>query len=150
MTPKRPEPDHDEVLAVLVDHHFGELPEDLNLQVARHLAECPSCALEYCRLRADLEGLSSLEEAPPARLHAALRARVDRRFGRHGLARVRALFELRVPAYQPALALVLLALGALWVWPGEHREAARVERPIQTVVDQYDATDLEVLDDRVL
>lgn len=126
----------------LIDYVFAELAADERAAVARHLADCPTCALASCRLRADLEGVAHAEAlAPPPAVRARVRAAAAAAFTatpawwRRPLAAV-----LRpVPAYGLALASLLPVL----VWAATHAWAARtlspaVPRPV--VVADYDAS----------
>ncbi|TNF31786.1 MAG: anti-sigma factor, partial [Deltaproteobacteria bacterium] len=65
----------------LIDYRLGELDTPARRDIAAHLAECGACAVAYCRLDADVSGIgAALYEAPPARVHAALKAQVAAEF----------------------------------------------------------------------
>ena len=140
---------HEECLEALHDHHFGELDRAQDAAVRAHLAECPDCALEYCRLRADLDQLGALQNARPSpAVRAALRAKVEAEFTPTLLDRVRAFFAAPVPIYQPAMVLVLLVAVAAAAWPSDADPTPRTSNP--TVVDEFDGADLRIVDHRVL
>ena len=74
---------------LLVDYHFGELAPELRGRVAHHLGGdgepdadgCASCAVAYCRLHADLEGIAAAVEVTPGpQVQARLRALVEATF----------------------------------------------------------------------
>lgn len=139
---------HDECREALHDHHFGELDPEHDAAVTQHLSTCADCALEYCRLRADLEHLDALQRAKPRpAVRVALRAKVAAEF-RPGLReQLASMLSARVPLYQPAFVLLLvIALGAL-AWPTtktpEHRTT-------QTVVEEFDGSNLTIVDHRIL
>jgi len=95
----------------LIDYHYRETNGTTSRAVASHLSSCTSCAVEYCRLDADLGGIATLlEDEPGPRVLANLEREV-----RHAARPKRRLFDLlqlRVPIYQPMA--VLLATGAMW------------------------------------
>lgn len=96
----------------LIDYHYRELSKDDLRSVAQHLSHCSDCALAYCRLEADLTGLSALLDAEPSpEVLVELKSKVRQRFRpRSGWTR---LLEWRIPVYQP---LAAAAAGlALWV-----------------------------------
>lgn len=139
---------HDECQEHLLDHHYGELDDERNRQVAQHLAGCDVCALEFCRLRADLAGLAPVASATPhPEVHAALRNRVQREFGSSLWQQLSEAFSLRIPVYQPVLALALIAAVIVFVWPED--DTAPLVHP-NPVVEQFDASELELLDGRIL
>ena len=128
----------------LVDHHYGELGDAR--ETAEHLAECASCALEYCRLSAALAGFRDLDrEAPRPEVHRSLRAKVAEEFQPPVHLRVARLFTARVPIYQPMLILVLL----FFIWT-LMRGLSPKESDTTTVLERFDATRVEVVDDHVL
>jgi anti-sigma factor RsiW len=107
----------------LFEHLHRELPRAEQRSVAEHLAGCADCALEYCRLDAELSGLvEALEVEPPAALEAALLARVQATFRRPWWRRALAgLLEIRIPAYQAAMLSALsvaLVVAGLWLVRG--------------------------------
>lgn len=100
--------------SLLIDHAHGELEPPERAAVTRHLAECPRCAVAFCRLRADLDGvLQATAEAPPPAVRARLRAEVERSFRPRWRQRVWAAFARPVPAYALLAALALPA--AVWL-----------------------------------
>lgn len=62
----------------LIDFAHRELDDAAYAAIAGHLAQCPECALEYCRLQADLQGIAAAhtDDAPRPEVAAALRERV--------------------------------------------------------------------------
>ena len=97
----------------LIDFAHRELDEPTHRTVASHLAQCADCALEYCRLQADMHGIASAhtDDAPSPHVAAALRekvaAAVAPSFGR------RALSSRRRPEPMGA---VLAAAVPLAIW----------------------------------
>jgi anti-sigma factor RsiW len=98
----------------LIDFAHRELDEPTHRTVASHLAQCADCALEYCRLQADMQGIASAhtDDAPSSHVAAALRekvaAAVAPSFGR------RALSSLRRPV--PMYGALLAASVPLAMW----------------------------------
>lgn len=95
----------------LIEYAHAELTPAARLEVTRHLAECTGCAVAFCRLRADLDGvLLAAGTAPPAAVRQRLRAEVERsfrpRWWRQALAQVRR----PVPAYVVFAALAIPAV----------------------------------------
>lgn len=104
----------DDCDVLLIDHAHGELGPEERAAVTRHLAACPGCAVAFCRLRADLDGvLQATAEAPPPGVRARLRAEVERSFRPTWGRRVWSAFARPVPAYALLAALALPA--AVWV-----------------------------------
>ena len=98
----------------LIDYASHELPEDERVGVARHLAGCPRCALEYCRLQADLEGIAEAHaESPRPEVFAALRREVARGFRPAWWTRTWRVLARPVPMY--GALLVALVPAALWL-----------------------------------
>jgi anti-sigma factor RsiW len=102
----------DDPRALLIHHAYAELGPSERAPLLRHLARCPACALEYCRLLADLDGVQALLEEPPAALGRQLRAALERELRPRGIRRVVAAVRRPIPAY--ALAAALLLPIALW------------------------------------
>lgn len=101
----------------LIDYACHELPDEERAAVAGHLATCSGCALEYCRLQADLEGIAEAHaEAPRARVYHQLRRAVAREHGASWIDRMRGLLVRPVPMYGAVLAtLVPVAVWMLTV-----------------------------------
>jgi anti-sigma factor RsiW len=98
---------------LLVDHAHRELEPDLQVEVARHLTQCPTCAVEFCRLQADLEGiLDAHYEMPPPRVKSALRRRVAAELAPPWWRRVATTLRRPVPMYGAVLAALVPAV--LW------------------------------------
>lgn len=140
---------HETCLDALHDHHFGELARDKDDAVRAHLAECSDCALEYCRLRADLDRLGALQTARPRpSVRASLRAKVEAEFAPSFADRVRAFFAAPVPIYQPAMVLALVVAVVAVAWPAAPHPNPKTSNP--TVVEEFDGADLRIVDHRVL
>lgn len=126
----------DDCEALLIDHAHGELDPPTRAEVTRHLAGCPGCALAFCRLRADLDGvLAATAEAPPPAVRARLRAEVERSFRPSWRRRAWAAFARPVPAYALLVALALPA--AAWLVAGRVSERPTPSGPPR--VRGYDA-----------
>lgn len=98
----------------LIDHAHAELAPEVRAAVTRHLAECAACAVAFCRLRADLDGvLLAADAAPPAAVRQRLRAEVERSFRPTWWRRALAQVCRPVPAYVVLAALAIPA--ALWL-----------------------------------
>lgn len=102
----------DDQRASLIHHAYAELGPAERAPLLRHLARCPACALEYCRLLADLDGVQASLEAPPPALGRRVRAALERELRPRGARRIVAVLRRPVPAY--ALAAALLLPIALW------------------------------------
>jgi anti-sigma factor RsiW len=99
----------------LIDYACHELPDSERAAMAGHLAQCSGCALEYCRLQADLEGITEANtQAPRARVFHQLRRELAREYGASWWARARGLFVRPVPIY--GAVLVSMVPVALWVF----------------------------------
>lgn len=130
----------------LVDHHYGELDLPAARETAEHLSDCAACALEYCRLSAALAGFRDLaRDVPRPQVHRALRAKVRDEFRPPLGARLARLFTARVPIYQPLLVVLLL----FFLWTLMRGLPAR-DPSATTVLERFDATRVEVVDDHVL
>jgi anti-sigma factor RsiW len=115
--------------ARLIDFAYAELDDAERVAVARHLAGCSRCALEFCRLKADLDGvLDAVVESPPQAVRRRIRAEVERSFGPRWWHRVAAFWSRPIPAYGVVVASLIPV--ALWVAtamrPGSHGEAPAV------------------------
>jgi len=134
----------------LIDHYYGELPPQQRREVAQHLTGCGDCALEYCRLDADLGGLGQLcDESPSPQLQARLRDRVATQFRPPWWRRLWRVGAFPIPAYQTALLLAAVLLAWLLVGP---RLGVRSDhpRPVTPVVQGYDASRIVSLDPNLL
>ena len=133
----------------LIDYVHGELPDAESTAVASHLAQCSGCALSFCRLRADVQGIvSAYAEPPRPEVGAALRARVAAQVesGSNSApslwSRIRRFVLAPVPAYGVAVAAAL----PLVVWGASvltEDPAAADSDPIElkpAVIRDYDAT----------
>lgn len=98
----------------LIDYAHGEIDDETRTEVARHLAGCSACALEYCRLQADLQGIVAAHaEAPRARVYHMLRRKVAAAHGPSWWLRTREVFARPVPMYGAVLAGLLPVVA--WV-----------------------------------
>lgn len=147
-----------EVEERLIDHAHDELQGDDRAVVGRHLADCPRCALEYCRLQADLRGiLEAHAEAPRARVFHQLRRRVAQEIRPPFLTRASRALLRPVPAYGAVL-LALVPAG-LWIFSAYARptgpaseipeSSAPASLPSPTI-SGYDATAVPVAQREVL
>ena len=121
----------EEFVEKLIDYRCRELALPECEAIAHHLGECASCALEYCRLDADLSGFArAVEEQPRPAVHAALRAHVAQSSRRRALW---SAFTRPIPIYQAAL--VAAAVAVLWLL----FTIARPQGSSTIVLDRYDA-----------
>lgn len=139
---------------LLIDHACAQLDELDHTEVARHLAACSACALEYCRLQADLAGIAEAHaEAPHARVYHRLRRQVAAEVGARWWSRPWSLLLRPIPVY--GAVLVSLVPVALWLASAAllgHRSSAHPphrdpyshadERPYAEVLGNYDAAAL--------
>lgn len=130
----------------LIDYASHELPEDERIEVARHLTGCGRCAVEYCRLQADLEGIAEAHaEAPRPGVFEALRREVAREHRPRWWTRSLRVLARPVPMY--GAVLVSLIPAALW-WAATHRgpdsatEPTTTAAPSTPTLTDYDATEL--------
>jgi len=114
----------DDQRALLIHHAYAELGPAERAPLSRHLARCPACALEYCRLLADLDSIQASLEDPPAALGRQVRAALERELRPRGIRRIVAALRRPIPAY--ALAAALLLPIALW---GRHSVSEDPEDP---------------------
>lgn len=144
---------------LLIEHHGGELAADVTIAVARHLAGCSECALEYCRLDADLSGIAPAFELEPApSTFEALRERVRKEFSPPWYRRIGDWLRFQVPVYQAVVATVLLATAGAFTAvklanpPAPAAERSLVTTPAKaaTVFDNYDASELLSVDANIL
>ncbi len=99
--------------ALMIDHAYGETGDDDRVAVARHLATCSTCALAFCRLKADLDGvLEATVMAPPGALRRRIRAEVAKSFGPRWTTRLLDLWRRPVPAY----GVVFASLIPVMIW----------------------------------
>lgn len=112
----------DDYRALLTDHAYGELGPAERGPLSSHLARCSACALEYCRLLADLDGIQASLEDPPVALGRKVRAALERELRPRGIRRISSALRRPIPAY--ALAAALLLPLALWARYGGDRSGA--------------------------
>lgn len=130
---------------LLIDHACAQLDDLVHAEVARHLAGCSACALEYCRLQADLAGIVEAHaETPNARVYHQLRRRVAAEVAPRWWSRPWHLLLRPIPVY--GAVLVGLVPAALWlasaaVRPTDAQAPPRTEPRAATLSD-YDATSL--------
>lgn len=130
-----------EIIDRLIDYRHRELERAECEAIAAHLGACPGCALEYCRLDADLSGIArALEVEPRVEVRAALRKKVARELARSPWSRLTAAISKPIPIYQAALVAAVVAV--LWLLFSVARPA-----PSSTVVlDRYDASTIVRID----
>ncbi len=98
---------------LMIDHVYGETGDEDRVAVARHLATCSTCALEFCRLKADLDGvLEATVMAPPGALRRRVRDEVAKSFGPSWTSRLLDLWRRPVPAY----GVVFASLIPVMIW----------------------------------
>lgn len=130
-----------EIIDRLIDYRHRELDRAECESIAGHLGACPSCALEYCRLDADLSGIArALEEEPRPEVHASLKNRVAREIARSPRARFSAAISKPIPLYQAAL--LAAAVAVLWIL----FSVARPQPAGTVVLDRYDASTIVRID----
>ena len=126
----------------LIDHAFDELPAQTAQPVARHLAECADCALEFCRLRADLDGVAeAYQESPQPKVAQQLRARVQTEFAPPWWRRMLAPLRRPIPVYG-ALAAAVVPV-AIWIGIDSVPRRAATEQPTRerpVLIDAYDGS----------
>jgi anti-sigma factor RsiW len=112
----------DDHRALLTHHAYAELGPAERGPLLRHLARCSACALEYCRLLADLDGIQASLEDPPVALGRKVRAALERELRPRGIRRISSALRRPIPAY--ALAAALLLPIVLWTRYGGDRSGA--------------------------
>jgi anti-sigma factor RsiW len=134
---------------LLIDHACAQLDDLDHAEIARHLAGCSACALEYCRLRADLAGIAEAHaEAPHPRVYHRLRRRVAAEVGARWWTHPWRLLLRPIPVY--GAVLVSLVPVVLWLVtsmghrppaPPTHRNpySDPDERSYAEVLGDYDA-----------
>lgn len=136
----------------LIEHAHDELDSAAAGAVARHLATCSACALEFCRLRADLDGVARAYDRSPRRaVTEQLRARVQAHVAKPRPPRVLAWLRRPVPAYgalAAAAAPIVMWLGLNLAHSPEGTDA--VHSPTPALIEAYDASDLLRLDPNLL
>lgn len=138
---------------LLIDHLHGELPSADRHAVAGHLTECSECALAFCRLAADVEGIAAAYEVvPSASARNELRERVSAEFRPSLLRRAWAFATRPVPAYGVACAAAIpLLLWAVSPAPPATQEttdpAPAASKPAR--IHDYDAS-TSLRDPRIL
>jgi len=112
----------DDQRALLIHQAHAELGPAERAPLLGHLARCSGCALEYCRLLADLDGIQASLEEPPAALGRRVRAALEQELRPRGVRRL--LGPLRRPIPVWALGAALLLPIALWAGYASDRSAA--------------------------
>lgn len=134
--------------AQLIDYTSGELGDDERVAIARHLADCPTCAMEYCRIQADLDGIAQAHcETPRPEVFAALRKQVAAEVRPSMPTRAWRMLARPVPMYGVLLA-TLIPAGIWLVTANIPRPSAVMPKApslgaiaTPTLID-YDATEL--------
>jgi anti-sigma factor RsiW len=138
----------------LIDYYYGEDEPERRQEVAAHLASCSACAMEYCRLDADLSGIGTmLEDAPRPEVQRRLRQDVERAFAPPWWRRLLRLGTFPIPAYQAMLVLCLVLLA--WTFlraPASKPPTAVPVAPGSTTLlfKDYDASTLVSVDPNLL
>ncbi len=137
----------------LIDYASAELADPARVAVSRHLAGCSACALSYCRLQADLDGIVEAHaEAPRARVFHRLRRKVAAEHGPPWWTRPHRWLAQPVPMYGAVLACLLPV--ALWMVSTMGRPQIAAPTPSATPAPasliHYDATQLPPTHDDVL
>lgn len=135
----------DDCEPLLIDFAHGELDATQDARVAGHLGTCPACALEYCRLVADLRGIAvaHADAAPRPEVAAALRSKVAAIVARPWWRRAIAPLGLRVPLYGALAAAAIPAalwLGAMRSPVDRTPQTTPSPLPSSPTIDRYDAT----------
>ncbi len=118
--------------ALMIDHVYGETGDEERGAVARHLATCPTCALEFCRLKADLDGvLEATVMAPPGALRRRIRDEVAKSFGPSWTSRLVHLWRRPVPAY----GVVFASLIPVMIWVAATLRPGAVSSPAPDTVE---------------
>jgi len=129
--------------ALMIDHVYGETGDDDRSAVARHLATCPTCALAFCRLKADLDGvLEATVMAPPGALRRRIREEMAKSFGPRWTTRLLDLWRRPVPVY----GVVFASLIPVMIWvaatlrpPGEAALREEVSDSPPPALTDYDS-----------
>jgi anti-sigma factor RsiW len=142
----------EDVLASLIDHYYSDLAARERAETAIHLSGCSSCALEYCRLDADLSGLGEmLAEAPRPEVKQALRQKVQQTFPKPWWRDLERWLRFPVPAYQAALALSAFLLAwMLLASDGRTRREAGRATATKTLIERYDSNTIPSIDPNLL
>jgi anti-sigma factor RsiW len=137
------------VQELMVDYYYRDLSDDDRKSVAVHLSACASCAMEYCRLEADLSGLGDLlAEGPRPELKKALAVRVQKEFARPWYKRLAEILRSPLPAYQAAL--LVSAMAALFMLLSVARTAPPAPISASPVFDDVDASTIVSVDPNYL
>lgn len=138
---------------LLIDHLHGELANEERRPVAAHLTECSACALAYCRLAADVQGIAAAYAVQPSdSTRDRLRERVAAEFRPSVWRRMWRFVAQPVPAYGVACAaaipLLLWAVSPAPPATSETDEAAPAVSKPARILD-YDAS-TSLRDPRIL
>lgn len=126
---------------LLIEFAHNELSRALYVVVASHLSACSGCALQFCQLRVDLDGITHAYTEPvPVQLRAAVRRRVLAKVRRPWWHRIGRLFLQPIPAYG---ALGLAMIPAL-LWMGSTIQSPSPQAPLTTVWNKQDSVSSEV------
>lgn len=126
----------------LIDFAHRELESEVHTQIAGHLTQCADCALEYCRLQADLHGIAVAhdDDAPGPHVRAALRARVAATITPPWWRRVAAPLRRPIPMYGAVLAAAVPLV--VWIATALGPTEPRPTPPTSSAptITHYDAT----------
>jgi putative zinc finger protein len=136
----------------LVDYYYRDLPPEERRESALHLGSCAGCALEYCRLEADLAGLRDLldDGDPSPGVKTRLAARVRAEFGGGPWSRLKRALASPLPAYQAAMFASAVALAAVLLVVPRTSEPPPPSAKPPTVIDRVDASTIVSVDPDVL
>jgi anti-sigma factor RsiW len=139
------------VLASLIDYYYADLPAKERTAIAAHLSGCGACALEYCRLDADLSGLGeALSEAPRPEVKEALRQKVARTFPEPWWLDLERWLRFPVPAYQAALVMSAFLLAWMLLASGGPRHESPRSTGGKTLIERYDSSTIPSIDPNLL
>jgi anti-sigma factor RsiW len=127
--------------SMLIAFEHDELEPGERAEVATHLGQCSACAVESCRLRADLEGVvAAYAERPDPRVRAALRRKVEQAVRPRWWTGAVRVLQRPVPIYLAAAAgAVPLLLWGLATWAMSTEPPRPTPMP-PTIVDYDGAT----------
>lgn len=140
----------------LIEYHHRDLAVERTCAIAAHLASCSTCAVEYCRLDAELSGIASLlEEEPPPAVYRSLKVRAMQRLAPPWWRRLLSPLLVSRPIYQPTLVFagaLAIAIAVFAADSGRRSGAPQTAAPApaaagkSVLVDRYDAIPILAID----